>query len=78
MAHFGARMLDTDYLLSGDRAAGAAGHAMASAILASGLDDLIDPILQEKARAILGGLETIPELLRHREQAHRRSSQGNG
>jgi hypothetical protein len=64
LAHFGARPLNTDYRLGGAMAAGLVGHTMASAVLAAGLDDMIDPVVQEAARTTLGGPENVPALLK--------------
>ena len=59
MAHIGGGVLQTDYRQSGVLAAEVAGHTLAWGLLSFGLDDAIDPEVQEKAKAILGGLQQI-------------------
>ena len=71
LAHFGARPLATDYRLGGNLATYVAGHTLASAILANGIDELVDPQVQEGARAALGGLDDIPEQIRRFAKAVR-------
>lgn len=78
LAHLGARMLRTDFRLNGSRAALAAGHAMACALLAGGLDEHVDPLEQEKARALLGGLAKVPVLIRRHEQALGKGTKADG
>lgn len=63
MAHFGARTLRSDFRLAGRGAEVVAGHAIAHALLGYGIDELGDPVLQDKARGMLGGLERVIELL---------------
>jgi hypothetical protein len=64
LAHFGARPLNTDYRLGSAMAAGLVGHTLVSAMLAGGLDDVIDPVVQEAAREALGGPDNVPALLK--------------
>jgi hypothetical protein len=59
LAHAGAERLQTDYRLSGELAAEFAGHVVALTLLSGGLDDVVDPELQEKARHVLGGLHDV-------------------
>lgn len=63
MAHFGARTLRSDFRLTGRGAEVVAGHAIAHALLGYGIDALGDPVTQDKARGLLGGLERVIELL---------------
>jgi hypothetical protein len=65
-AHIGGRRLQTDYRLSGVMAAEVAGHTIAWSLLSSGLDDVVDPALQERAKAILGDLQQIDALIGRR------------
>jgi hypothetical protein len=65
-AHVGGRALETDYLLMGPLAAEVSGHTTAWSLLSFGLDETIDPRLQEKAKALLGGLNRIDSLLSRR------------
>jgi hypothetical protein len=65
-AHIGGRTLRTDYRLSGVMAAEVAGHAIAWSLLSFGLDEAVDPALQEKAKAILGDLQQIDALVARR------------
>lgn len=74
LAHFGARSLATDFRLSGDLATYVAGHTLASAILANGIDDLLDPQIQEQAREALGGLDDIPDQIRKLGRNARKSA----
>ena len=78
LAHYGARMLQTDYRLGGESAALAAGHTIASAILAGGLDDRIEPELQEAARALLGGVEKVPVLIARHQQLKQQGGSPRG
>ena len=73
MAHLGGRNLQSDFLLSGDSAADVVGHALAWSLLSFGLDTVIDPTNQEKAKITLGDLRKVPEILRIRQA--RRSQQ---
>ena len=59
LAHIGAERLQTDYRLSGELAAEFVGHVVALTLLSCGLDELVDPELQEKARHALGGLHDL-------------------
>jgi hypothetical protein len=65
-SYFGARQLQTDYRLGGALAAEVAGRTVASGILAAGLDDLIPPDIQERARKLLGTMREISSLIKHR------------
>jgi hypothetical protein len=78
MAHFGGRNLGSDFRLSGDLAADVAGHTLAWCLLSYGLDDLIDPAIQERARIALGGLHTIPEILLKRQSARKYEGSSHG
>jgi hypothetical protein len=73
-AHIGGRILQTDYRLSGVLAAEVAGHTAVWSLLSFGLDDVIDPELQEKAKAILGDISQIDTLV-NRRLARRRAAQ---
>jgi len=77
-AHIGARTLQTDYRLGGVLAAEVAGHALAWALLSFGLDDVVDPELQEKARASLGPLSEIDALVSRRLAARRARAARSG
>jgi hypothetical protein len=66
MAHIGARALNSDYRLSGVLAAEVAGHTIAWSLLSYGLDQAVDPTVQERARAALGGLQQIDALVSRR------------
>lgn len=66
LAHFGGAPLATDYRLGGAMAPGLVGHAMATAILSGGLDHLVDPLLQDRAKRCLGGLEQALAFARSR------------
>jgi hypothetical protein len=70
-AHFGAGPLQTDWRLGGTLAAEVAGHTTAWSLLSQGLDELIDPDHQEKARANLGGLLQIRALVERRLKRQR-------
>ena len=65
-AHIGGRALESDYLLMGPLAAEVSGHTTVWSLLSFGLDDTIDPRLQEKAKALLGGLNWIDALVSRR------------
>ena len=65
-AHFGARELGTDCRLTGPVAAEVAGYVIADAVLASALDHLIPPEVQEQARQFQGPLETLNDLVARR------------
>lgn len=62
-AHVGGDILLTDWRLQGDLAAEVAGHTMAWSLLSFGLDDVIDPAIQESARVVLGNIHQINNLL---------------
>jgi hypothetical protein len=70
-AHIGARALRSDYRLNGLLATEVAGHTLAWGLLSFGLDDAIDPTLQEKARAALGPLSDINAIVGRRLAARR-------
>lgn len=78
LAHFGARMLQTDYRLSGECAAVAAGYAIARAVLSCGVDALADPVLQEKACELLGPLDRVPALIHRLERRQQEAAQSDG
>ena len=69
-ADIGARRLKTDYRLGGPLAAEVSGHTMAWALLSIGLDDIVAPDVQEKAKTILGNLQSIGALLDRRLRRH--------
>jgi hypothetical protein len=54
--YFGARLLQTDYRLGGKAATELAGHTIVASILASGLDDVIPPDVQERAQNVQAGM----------------------
>jgi hypothetical protein len=65
-AHIGGRILQTDYRLPGVLAAEVAGQTTVWSLLSFGLDEVIDPDLQEKAKAVLGDLSQINVLVSRR------------
>jgi hypothetical protein len=65
-AHIGGRTLQTDYRLSGRIAAEVAGQSLVWTLLALGLDDVIPPEVQDRARAFEGGLQQINALVSRR------------
>jgi hypothetical protein len=65
-AHIGGRTLQTDYRLSGRLAAEVGGHVLAWTLLALGLDDVIPPDVQERARTFEGSLRQINALVSRR------------
>jgi len=65
-AHIGGRALESDYRLTGPLAAEVSGHTTVWSLLSFGLDDAIDPELQEMAKAHLGGLDRIDAFVRRR------------
>jgi hypothetical protein len=71
LAHVGARFMDTDYRLGGVLGAEVAGHTMAWGLLSFGLDEAVEPETQEKAKALLGGMQTINRLINRRLAARR-------
>lgn len=73
-AHIGARALQTDYRLGGLLAAEVAGHTLAWALLSFGLDNIIDPDLQERAQAALGPLAEINAIVTRRLARRARAS----
>jgi hypothetical protein len=77
-AHIGGRTLQTDYRLAGVLAAEVAGHAIAWSLLSFGLDEAVDPDLQEKAKAFLGGLPQIDALVGRRLTQRRAAQAARG
>jgi hypothetical protein len=73
-AHIGGRILQTDYRQGGVLAAEVAGHTTVWSLLSFGLDEAIDPMVQEKAKTVLGGLQQIDALV-GRRLAQRRAAQ---
>ena len=65
-AHIGARIAGVDYRLEGRIAAEVAGHTIALGLLSLGLDDILPPEVQERARAFHGPLSSIDALVRRR------------
>jgi hypothetical protein len=65
-AHIGGRALESDYGLTGPLAAEVSGHTTVWSLLSFGLDDIVDPGLQEKAKELLGGLSRIDALVSQR------------
>jgi hypothetical protein len=65
-AHIGAQNVQADYRMNGAIAAETAAYAIVSSVLASGLDDLIAPDVQERARQHQGKLAQIGTLLNRR------------
>ncbi|MCC6827547.1 MAG: hypothetical protein IT550_04890 [Novosphingobium sp.] len=63
LAFHGARWVSGDFRLGTPRAVLAAGHAVAQALLAHGLDGFAAPALQEKALAWLAAPDRLPALL---------------
>lgn len=63
LAHFGARLLATDYTIGGQIGAEVAGDVIASALLEAGLDDLVPQDRLEKARLLHGGLDGLTRRL---------------
>lgn len=81
LAHVGGRALHSDHELTGVLAAEVAGHAVAWALLSVGLDEVVDPEVQERAKAALGDMRGIDALI-NRRLARRRAAgepaQGTG
>jgi hypothetical protein len=65
-AHIGGRALESDYRLMGLVAAEVSGHTTVWSLLSFGLDHTVDPRVQEKAKALLGGLSRIDALVGQR------------
>jgi hypothetical protein len=65
-AHIGGRTLKTDYRPTGVLAAEVGGHTIAWSLLSFGLDDVVDPSLQEKAKQVIGSLQQIDILVNRR------------
>ena len=74
-AHIGARRLQSDHRTMSVFAADVAGHLTARSLLSFGLDDRVDPGLQERAKAVLGELEQPDNLVLRRMSRLRRSAQ---
>lgn len=75
LAHVGGRTLRSDYRLTGVLAAEVAGHAVAWALLSAGLDAVVEPEVQEKAKAALGDMRGIDALVNRRLARRRAASQ---
>jgi hypothetical protein len=75
-AHIGARALQSDYRMGGVLAAEVAGHTAAWSLLSGGLDEAVDPELQDKAKAVLGGLQQINQVVSRRLSRHRGAARG--
>jgi hypothetical protein len=73
-AHIGGKVLQTDYRLGGVLAAEVAGHTTAWSLLSFGLDEAVEPGLQERAKSVLGGLQRIDALV-GRRLSQRRAAQ---
>ena len=65
-AHIGGQALQADWRLGGAVAAEVAGHTTVWSLLSYGLDEVVDPDLEERAKANLGSLLQIGVLLRRR------------
>jgi len=59
IAHVGARLLGTDYRLTGSMAAEVAAHAIVSALLSFGLDGVVPADVQDRATGVHGGVFTL-------------------
>ena len=70
-AHTGGRVLKTGYRLAGDLATEVSAHTTVWSLLSFGLDDVVDPDLQEKAKTLLGDLNQIAYLQTVRASAAR-------
>lgn len=66
LAHVGGAVVETDFRLSGRKAAETAGFAIVSAILAGGLDEAVPPQVQEKAIQLNGSLADIGRIVGRR------------
>ena len=65
-AHIGGRTLGADYRLSGRLAAEVAAHTIVLSLLWLGLDEIVPPAVQDRARAFQGPLSGIDALVRRR------------
>lgn len=65
-AERGAEVLKTDHRLGGRFAAEVAGHCILTALLSLGLDEVMDPALQEAIRARIGGTLDVLDYVRRR------------
>ncbi|HVO87049.1 MAG TPA: hypothetical protein VMV45_00785 [Casimicrobiaceae bacterium] len=63
LSHVGARTLQTDYRLAGERAASAVGHVIASSVLAAALDAVVTAEVQERAAQGHGQLRDFVDSL---------------
>ena len=77
LTHIGGSVLQTDYRLGGVLAAEVGGHTLAWALLSFGLDEAIDPTLQEAAKGVLGGLQQIDTVVNRRLQRRRAAAAGS-
>ena len=77
LAHLGGRQLRSDYRLGGLLAAEVAGHAVAWALPAFGLDAVVEPATQEAAKTALGDMRGIDALLNRRLAARRAVSKAS-
>jgi hypothetical protein len=78
LTHIGGRTLRSDHRLTGVLAAEVAGHAVAWALLSVGLDAVVDPEVQEKAKAALGDMRGIEALVTRRFRARAASRAAPG
>ncbi|MES2999261.1 MAG: hypothetical protein V4787_01100 [Pseudomonadota bacterium] len=68
-ADIGARELGTDYRMGGPLAAMLAGHTTVLSFLSHGMDDIVDPAVQEKAKSLHGRLRDARTLIQHRNSS---------
>jgi hypothetical protein len=66
LAHVGGRVLQTDYRLAGVLATEVVAHTVAWSLLSFGLDEAVDPTLQEKAKTILRDINHIDAVVNER------------
>ncbi len=66
VTHFGARDLETDYRLTGRVGAEVAGYAIASAVLAIGMEEAIDPDLRAAATEFHGPIWEMSKFVNRR------------
>ena len=66
VAHVGARRLATDHRLGNAAVAEVAAWTIVRVVLAGGLDDVVAPVVQERARASLGELWELPKFVARR------------
>lgn len=67
LAHVGGRTLGCDWRLAGETAAEVVGHTIAWSLLSLGLDEMVEPAIQDRARRDLGDLHNIDVLIRRRQ-----------